>query len=182
MNVGASKPSDSGLYFQWGDTVGYTKDQIGTGNGQKKLDWNDYKFNPSGDGKTFTKYTTPGAKLELKDDAAHVIMGGSWHIPTTEQIQELINNTTTAWTTSNGVSGMTFASKIDKSKSIFVPTAGYFRDGSIYYVGQYGGFWSSMIRGDIINDAGGIDCFSSGVHLSSEGYRKDVQPIRGVIG
>lgn len=28
-NVGASKPSDYGLYFQWGDTIGYPKDQIG---------------------------------------------------------------------------------------------------------------------------------------------------------
>ena len=28
MNVGASKPSDYGLYFQWGDISGYTKEQI----------------------------------------------------------------------------------------------------------------------------------------------------------
>ena len=35
MNVGASKPSDAGLYFQWGDTQGYTADQVGTGDGKK---------------------------------------------------------------------------------------------------------------------------------------------------
>lgn len=34
-NVGASKPSEYGLYFQWGDTKGYTKDQVGTGDGKK---------------------------------------------------------------------------------------------------------------------------------------------------
>ena len=28
-NVGASKPSDYGLYFQWGDTNGYDFSQIG---------------------------------------------------------------------------------------------------------------------------------------------------------
>ena len=52
MNVGASKPSDAGLYFQWGDTQGYTADQVGTGDGKKKFssDWSDYKWNPSGDG------------------------------------------------------------------------------------------------------------------------------------
>ena len=27
-NVGADKPSDFGLYFQWGDVQGYTQDQI----------------------------------------------------------------------------------------------------------------------------------------------------------
>ena len=29
MNVGASKPTESGLYFQWGDIVGYKEEQIG---------------------------------------------------------------------------------------------------------------------------------------------------------
>ena len=81
-NVGADKPTDFGLYFQWGDTSGYTADQVGK---DKQFNWSDYKWNPSGDGKTFTKYNTTGATLELTDDAAHVHMGGSWHI------QALIN-------------------------------------------------------------------------------------------
>ena len=28
-NVGASKPEDFGLYFQWGGTQGYTNEQVG---------------------------------------------------------------------------------------------------------------------------------------------------------
>ena len=28
-NVGASHPENAGLYFQWGDTVGYTARQVG---------------------------------------------------------------------------------------------------------------------------------------------------------
>lgn len=51
MNVGASKPTDYGLYFKWGDTIGYTTDQFGLL--RRTLD----KLNPSGDKKTFTKYT-----------------------------------------------------------------------------------------------------------------------------
>ena len=45
-NVGASKPSDAGLYFQWGDTQGYTADQIGTGSEKKEFstDWRDCKW------------------------------------------------------------------------------------------------------------------------------------------
>ena len=72
MNVGASKPSDAGLYFQWGYTSGSTKDQVGKGEGKKEFTWKDYKWNPSGNGNTFTKYTTTGATLELEDDAAYV--------------------------------------------------------------------------------------------------------------
>lgn len=74
MNVGASKPSDYGLYFQWGDTQGCTADQIEKEDGKKRFskDWSDYKFGVS---PNFTKYTTPGATLDLEDDAANVHMG-----------------------------------------------------------------------------------------------------------
>ena len=80
-NIGASKPSEYGLYFQWGDTVGYSPDQIGFGEGKKVFSFDDYKWSPSGDGDTFTKYTNTGDTLELEDDAAHVHMGGDWHMP-----------------------------------------------------------------------------------------------------
>ena len=41
MNVGASKASDVGLYFQWGDTSGYTADQVGK---DKQFNWTNYEF------------------------------------------------------------------------------------------------------------------------------------------
>lgn len=28
-NIGSEKPTDTGLYFQWADTKGWTSDQIG---------------------------------------------------------------------------------------------------------------------------------------------------------
>ena len=43
-NVGASKFTDYGLYFQWGDTKGYTPDQIGEDKEQKEFIWTDYKW------------------------------------------------------------------------------------------------------------------------------------------
>ena len=72
-NIGADKPSDFGLYFQWGDTVGYAKDQIGK---DKQFNLANYKWNPSGDGKTFTKYNKTDSKnvLDLEDDAANANM------------------------------------------------------------------------------------------------------------
>ena len=78
MNVGAESETDPGLYFAWGETEGYTVEQVGV---DKQFTWADYKFNPSGDGETFTKYTSGEETLELIDDAAAVNMGGEWHMP-----------------------------------------------------------------------------------------------------
>ena len=180
MNVGASKPSDAGLYFQWGDTVGYTADQVGTGDGKKKfaLDWSDYKWGKS---PNFTKYTITGATLDLEDDAAHVHMGGSWHMPSPSQIKELLDNTTTAWTTSDGVSCMTFTSKKDESKLIFIPAAGFAWDGSVHYSGGNGGVWSSMLYTDLV-DSGQYLYFGSGnVDLNINGRCSGLS-VRGVVG
>jgi hypothetical protein len=44
MNVGANSITDYGLYFQWGDTQGYTASQVGSGEGQKAFTWADYKY------------------------------------------------------------------------------------------------------------------------------------------
>ena len=143
-NIGADKPSDFGLYFQWGDTVGYAKDQIGK---DKQFNLANYKWNPSGDGKTFTKYNKTDSKnvLDLEDDAANANMGGSWHMPTPTQIQELINETTSDWAKIDNVNGRLFTSKKDSSKSIFIPATGDVWEGSVYGIGSYGGVWSSML-------------------------------------
>ena len=144
MNVGASKPSDYGLYFQWGDTSGYTAGQVGK---DKQFNWNDYKFSIDGSSSNFSKYNKTDNKnvLDLEDDAAHVNMGGDWHMPTPTQISELLSNTTNTWITSDdGVSGMTFTSK--NGKSIFIPAAGYAWVGSLYSSGDGGYVWSSMLN------------------------------------
>ena len=44
MNIGANSVTDYGLYFQWGDTQGYTAAQVGNGEGQKYFGWEDYKY------------------------------------------------------------------------------------------------------------------------------------------
>ena len=180
MNVGASKPSDAGLYFQWGDTVGYTAEQVGTGDGQKKFDsdWNDYKWGKS---PNFTKYTTTGATLELEDDAAHVHMGGSWHMPTPDQIQELLNNTTNTWETQDGVNGRLFTSKKDGTKSIFIPAAGYAGGGSVQSSGGRGNVWSSMLSPGNVEYGQSLYFGSDNVYLSYN-RRCDGFSVRGVVG
>ena len=176
MNVGASKASDYGLYFQWGDTIGCTKDQVGK---DKQFNWSDYKWNPSGDRDTFTKYKTTGATLELEDDAANKNMGGDWHMPTPEQIQELIDNTISTWTTKDGVIGKLFTSK--NGNSIFIPAAGNAWDGSVNGSESYGSFWSSMLNPSSVSHGQNLNFYSSYVVLDYDD-RYGGLSVRGVNG
>ena len=101
-NVGADKPEDYGLLFQFGRVDGYkygdenhqfrTKEQ----NNQDT----DNKYIPlTTSDKTYRKNDV----LDLEDDAAYVQMGGKWMMPTNDQLEELFNNTTYWVETINGV-------------------------------------------------------------------------------
>ena len=120
--------------------------------------------------------------MELEDDAAHVHMGGDWHMPTPEQIKELINtaNTTTAWTTSDGVSGVTFTSKSDASKSIFIPAAGYAEQGEIKMNTYCIRTWSSMLDTSSSEYGKCLDVWGSSVLNYYQRYCG--YSVRGVIG
>ena len=186
-NVGADKPSDSGLYFQWGDVQGYTKEQVGL---KKKFssDWSDYKWlrNDAFTNyrRTFVKYRNSGMVLDildLEDDAANVNMGGSWHIPTPSQIQELIDNTTNKWTILDRIRGVEFTSKKDSSKSIFIPAVGFAWNGLVVDTGNCGILWASELSINTIY-YGKYLYFNSEYTKLSDGFRNDGLSVRGVIG
>ena len=180
MNVGASKPSDYGLYFQWGDTHGYTKEQVGK---DKQFTWNDYKFSIDGSSSNFSKYNKTDNKnvLDLEDDAAHVNMGGDWHMPTPTQISELLSNTTNTWITSDdGVNGRLFTSK-NNGKSIFVPAAGFAWDGSLVLSGSRGNVWSSMLNTSYVYSGQYLFFVSGNAYLYYD-YRGCGFAVRGVLG
>lgn len=177
QNVGASKPTGYGLYFQWGDTIGYTADQVGK---DKQFNWSDYKFSINESSSDFSKYTTYGDTLELEDDAANANMGGDWHMPTPDQIQELIDNTMTEFIVlNNKLSGMAFTSK--NGNSIFIPAAGCAWDGSINSSGSNGYVWSSLLSTNYVLIGQHLSFKSGGTFLISinRGYGLSV---RGVIG
>ena len=185
-NVGASKPTDYGQYFQWADTNGYTIDQVGK---DKQFNWNNYKW---GSTINFTKYTSIGETLDSEDDAAHANMGGDWHIPSPAQIWELIYNTIADEATLDGVKGMKFTSKKDVSKFIFVPAAGVVWDGSNYFAERYGNIWSSMLSTEFARNAQylyfGYTGASQYLYLCSRAAfimtksRTSGLSVRGVIG
>lgn len=117
--------------------------------------------------------------MELEDDAAHVNMGGSWHIPTVDQIKELINNTMHKSTTLDDVSGVMLTSKKDISKSIFFPETGTAWGGSVDLSESIGVVWSSMLSLDFVDSGRYLDISSS----LGDGYaRCGGASVRGVIG
>lgn len=185
-NVGADKPSDFGLYFQWGDVQGYTQDQIGYGKKKFGSDWSDYKWlrNDAFTNyrRTFVKYRNSGIVLDilnLEDDAANVNMGGSWHIPTSSQIQELIDNTTSDWIKMDNVNGRLFSSK-KNGKSIFIPAAGYAWNGSVHDSRSVGGIWSSMLSAYDVDSGQSLYFGSSGIGLGNY-CRYYGRSVRGVL-
>lgn len=177
MNVGAYKPSDFGLYFQWGDTQGYTAEQVGK---DKQFNWANYKWSIDGIDSNFSKYNTAGNTLDLEDDAANIHMSGDWHMPTLTQIRELINETDNTWTTQDGVNGRLFTSK-KNGKSIFIPAAGVMWDGSLYYSGGSGYVWSSMLSAYYV-DYGQSLGFDSDNEGLGNFYRFVGLSVRGVLG
>ena len=139
-NVGASKPEEYGGYYAWGETE--EKDDYGW--------WDTYKW-CEGDQWSMTKYCTHSyygkidnkTVLEPQDDVAHVKWGGTWRMPTIEEIKELQNECTWQWTSRRGVDGYRVIGS--NGKSIFLPAAGY-RDGTeAYDRGSYGHCWSSSL-------------------------------------
>lgn len=158
-NVGADYLDESGqdnfgLYFKWGETVGYrTKEECQAAA---------YKFNPSGDNATFTKYNeTDGLKtLELEDDPVHSIMGFDWRLPTDEQCKELLNNI-------SGEYG-NYTSDINGNK-IYIPH----KDGVPC-------FWSSTLNEENVKSAHLIRGWHEKI-IRGTYYRWIPCPIRGVI-
>ena len=156
-NVGATKPEEYGLYFAWGETKGYTGITD-----EKGFYWGDYEYTSGAcTGTTdtsfrggLTKYNnepTSGVvdnltTLESSDDAASATQS-TCKMPTKANFDELTANTTSAWTSVNGVSGVQFTSKVEgyTDKSIFVPAAGYCGNGSLDNAGSYGYYWSSSL-------------------------------------
>lgn len=138
-NVGANKSEDYGNYYAWGETT--TK---GTYN------WSTYKW-CRGSYDNQTKYCTESKYgtvdnrkvLEMTDDAARANWGGSWRMPTCDELNELETKCTWTWTTQGGKNGYRVAGP--NGKSIFLPAAGYYLESSLNGAGSNGRYWSSSL-------------------------------------
>jgi uncharacterized protein (TIGR02145 family) len=146
-NVGASSPEEDGLYFSWGNTEGHAKDS-------------GYSFDS-------TNYaSTPGAAvsadLTTSNDAASVILGNGWRMPTKTEFEELYNSTYNQWVSDfdgTGVAGRKFMKTSDHSVFIFLPASGLYQDTTLKVYGSSGGYWSNSLHTD--NSRAYILSFSS---------------------
>ena len=189
-NVGANSPEDYGYYFAWGETEPYDK------NGKTYFHWSTYKW-CNGPSSTMTKYCTKSnygyegftdnkKELDVDDDAAYVNWGPVWRMPSIDQYDELINssNTTTEWTTQNGVYGRKITSKKEgyTDRSIFLPAAGYRYTSTLNFAGANGYYWSRTLDEGGPNVAWSLGFNSSSVYTSSgynyRYYGFSVRPVR----
>ena len=167
-NVGASSPEEYGGYYAWGETEE-----------KEYYDWSTYKYCYIYDAhEIMTKYCTSGSfygpadkktVLDHEDDVAHVKWGGSWRMPTYEEIGELLNNCTWTWTVQNGVNGYLVTSK-SNGNSIFLPAAGSPWGETDDFSGSYGYYWSASLGGFYSLDAYSLN-FSSVGSVQGGKYR-----------
>ena len=187
MNIGASQPSDYGLYFAWGDTQGYTAEQVGSGEGQKYFGWADYKYGngtSSQDATGMTKYNEADGKtvLEASDDAAVANWGGSWRMPTTDEFQALGAAVNTTWTQVNDVYGILCTDKTDESKTLFFPATGLCDNGEVRNVGYSGPHLSSSLNTNDKQFALALNFNDYGAYWNNIYYRCNGHTVRPVIG
>lgn len=149
-NVGANTPEEAGDYYAWGETTP-----------KAVYDWKSYKY-CKGSHNSMTKYysnpfigsssTKDGLTVLLpEDDAATVNWGSDWCMPTKEQWEELVNNTTCSVTTQNGVNGVLVTAQ--NGRTLFFPCTGYRYQNGTYDIGKGSfGSWISAGWSSTLND------------------------------
>ena len=122
----------------------------------KPCDWETTPFN---DGhKTFNEDYFESIKnkvcqngiLASEYDAATIILGNDWWLPTADDFRELIDNTKHEWVENyqgSKINGMIFTSKNSNNNGaeLFIPGAGYRNGSSLIDRGSYVDLWSSSL-------------------------------------
>lgn len=161
-NVGASAPEEYGNYYAWGEI-------------QPKnvynLDTYQYYQNEN--------YVNIGSDIAgTQYDAATANWGAPWRMPSLTQINELLNNCTSTWTTQNGVNGRKFTGP--NGGAIFLPAAGDRWDSDLDSAGSYGFYWSSALYEGYPYYAYRLRFGSgdAGWSYGSRDYGRSVRPVR----
>lgn len=119
-NLGASSCEEPGDYFFWGDTKPCE-------NGSRYKYVNEFYYEGGGESQ-YLKYVTDKDEgivdgkttLDLSDDAASVMLGELWSIPTVSDIEELLKYCIWKETEKNGIDGIEFTGP--NGNSLFFPS------------------------------------------------------------
>jgi hypothetical protein len=164
-NVGAENNLQCGNYYAWAETQPKTN-----------YNWQSYKYGLSNE---LTKYCTISSHskndfidtltiLELSDDVAHTTWGGRWRMPSFDEWEELRTHCTWTWvehfqnSTLNGYEILG-----TNGNSIFLPAAGCYFDSVLFYLGEYGGYWSNTLVESAPECAIGIQFGKSSINRRS---------------
>ena len=198
-NVGASAPEESGYYFWWGDTVGYTR------SGGRWMSWGIYLsvtwVSSTGEQMSSSPFDLSSCPTYGKDnlallsagyvdstgnlapeyDAATAHLGAPWRMPTYQEYDDLINNCTTTWIT-NGVKGRLVTGKgAYADRSIFLPVTGYGSGSNLGSPNSQGYYWSSTPDSDDSHYAWYLDLnsdyFRRYIYYGRQ-YGLSVRPVR----
>jgi hypothetical protein len=182
FNLGASNPEEYGDYYAWGETEP-----------KSKYDWDTYKW-CMGSESTLTKYcpspsygyngfSDTKTVLDSEDDAAHMVLGGEWRMPTTEEFVALGNAVNSAWTSSyndSGVAGLVLTDKTDSSKVLFFPAAGNLYNG---YAAGGGYYWGNSAISWDISRSWSLGFTSNVIYWAASGgdrrYGFSIRPVLG---
>ena len=131
LNVGANNTQDRGYYYAWGES-----------SIKNTYEWQNYKF---GDRDDIDKYNHDDrlSNLMFDDDAASVVMGRNYRIPTTDEIKELTERCSWETTILNG----TTVCKITgpNGNYIYLPYSGHYEGEELCLADEEVSFWSSTI-------------------------------------
>ena len=145
-NLGASAPEGYGDYYAWAEIEP-----------KEFFSWGNYRYSSFTNEEGMDKYTVDGLshqylkadnlnRLEPTDDAATVMLGDEWRIPTTDEFVELVSNCTYDTATVNGVAGMRFTSNVPgfEGRSIFIPYSGKMNGNEPVKRGKQLFLWTSI--------------------------------------
>lgn len=141
-NIRAKSPEEYGGYYAWGETT--TKYEY------SPLNYRLGYEHPNDDGTFSIWYYDIGSNIAgTQYDAAYMNWKGTWQMPTAEQLNELMVETSHEQTTINGINGYLFTGS--NGGSIFLPAAGGFGNYSFdnYEVGKEGCYWSSSVNDNV---------------------------------
>lgn len=190
-NVGATKPTEQGDLFAWGETKP-----------KENSDWSTYKYAKAiwHEGKnkrkleldSLTKYNSgkdyPGTIDRLsvllpEDDAATVNWGNAWRMPTKAEQNELRKGCKWEWTKNyngSGIAGRVGTSKAN-GNTIFLPAAGSRIGTELDHPCCLGTYWSSSLYEYSSDSAYCLDFTALlGINGATH-HRSDSQSVRAVV-
>lgn len=126
-NVGADTPIAYGGYYAWGEKMEKTIYDTSSYLHTNGAIWESQDLGKSISGSRY--------------DVATAIWGSAWAMPTESQMRELIDDSSHEWTTIDGTSGVLFTGS--NGNRIFLPAAGYCRDGGVDFTGEFGRYWTA---------------------------------------